>query len=94
MKKSVLILLFLFICALCSAQNTINGNLKKHVYTLASDSLKGRPMFSTYSKMALNYIYKEFEYTAPTIQDEAMVFEYENQKSRNLYITFEGKTQY
>jgi len=43
------------------AQTTLKERLEQHVYTLASDSLRGRQAGTVYARMAADYIVRQFE---------------------------------
>ena len=63
MKKNTLITIavLLFISCMASAQSTQQERLKRHVYVLASDSLRGRNAGSIYADKAANYIVQQFK---------------------------------
>jgi hypothetical protein len=48
-------------CIGASAQKDLKKNLKKHVYTLADDSLMGRPVGTKYMKIAEDYVINELQ---------------------------------
>ena len=60
-KLCVLFLFAMFLCFGASAQENLKNNLKKHVYTLADDSLMGRASGSKYARIAEDYIIKELQ---------------------------------
>ena len=54
--------LFIFIALLsANAQTTLKERLEQHVYTLASDSLRGRQAGTEYARKAADYIVRQFE---------------------------------
>jgi len=60
--RGILASLFIFsLIFSANAQTTLKERLEQHVYTLASDSLKGRKAGSMYGKMASEYIIKQWE---------------------------------
>lgn len=63
MKQLRLFLLFIFSLSIipCIAQEIDINNLKKHVYYLSSDHMKGRATGSKELKKAANYIEKQFK---------------------------------
>jgi hypothetical protein len=58
-----------------SAQGDLKTNLKKHVYTLADDSLMGRPPGSKYMKAAEDYVIKQLEQAGLKVVSVAMPFD-------------------
>ena len=60
LRKAIICVLF---CSFwfANAQNTTTGNLKQHVFTLASDSLKGRKAGSEESTRAARYIVEQWQ---------------------------------
>lgn len=60
MKKEFLSLLLILVVSGCTAQTIDINNLKKHITTLASDSLQGRGTGTEGEKMAASYIEKQF----------------------------------
>jgi len=60
-RKTVLFLLTISIALSVNAQSTLKERLEQHVYTLASDSLKGRKAGTDHGRMAADYIAAQFE---------------------------------
>lgn len=61
MKKTIILLVLLFVCIRLNFAQTISADsLKKHVYYLASDKLGGRAPGSKGEKLAQQYIQKAF----------------------------------
>ncbi len=61
LSKGLLLLPFLFFGSKISAQNIEVKNLKKHVYFLADDAMKGRGTGSKQNLKSAKYIRKEFK---------------------------------
>ena len=62
MSGITLTFLFIFLPLLsANAQTTLKERLEQHVYTLASDSLRGRQAGTEYARKAADYIVKQFE---------------------------------
>lgn len=61
-NKHILLTLVLFALSffVSKSQNPLTNSLKKHVYTLASDSLQGRAAGSIHARKAADYIFKEW----------------------------------
>jgi len=60
--RITLTFLFIFLALLsANAQTTLKERLEQHVYTLASDSLRGRKAGTEYARKAADYIVKQFE---------------------------------
>jgi hypothetical protein len=60
--RGMLICVFVFSALLSAyAQTTLKERLEQHVYTLASDLLRGRKAGTEYARMAADYIAKQFE---------------------------------
>jgi len=60
LRKAITCMLFCSFC-LANAQNTTTDYLKQHVFTLASDSLKGRKAGSEESTRAARYIIEQWQ---------------------------------
>jgi len=60
LRKAITCVLFCSFC-LANAQNTTTDYLKRHVFTLASDSLKGRKAGSEESTRAARYIIEQWQ---------------------------------
>ena len=59
--RIALTLLFIFLALLsANAQTTLKERLEQHVYTLASDSLRGRKAGTEYARKAADYIVKHY----------------------------------
>jgi hypothetical protein len=66
------------------AQTTLEENLKKHVYTLADDSYKGRKAGSDYSVKAAEYIVNQWEEIGISPYREGNYFHTFKEKYRNI----------
>ena len=74
MRKLFILTMFAFLfITVANAQTDLENTLKKHVYTLADPSMKGRTAGSIYSEKARQYIQKELESCGLTVTNYEVV---------------------
>ncbi|MDR2622028.1 MAG: M20/M25/M40 family metallo-hydrolase [Dysgonamonadaceae bacterium] len=81
---------FLIVAQMISAQTTLEENLKKHIYTLADDSYKGRKAGSDYSVKAAEYIVNQWEEIGIPPYREGNYFQNFREKYRNIIGILQG----
>jgi len=86
MKKIITLAFFVLIFVPDTfAQTTIKERLEKHVYTLASDEMRGRKPGTIYSRMAAEYIINQWqEIGIEPFFDNSYVQPFNNDKFQNL----------
>ena len=91
---SIVILLFVFFIRfipVANAQETLEERLKKHVYTLAADSLGGRKAGSEFAKKAAAYIIAQWEEIGLTpLEGDSYIKPFQFHQYHNLEAVIEG----